>query len=407
MHRIKVLQRVLGFLLCSFITLSVDCLEAQSPVSGTSITPVFESTNLWNAGVGGYLTYRIPGIVTTKRGTILAYTSARKGPGDWSDIDVVVRRSTDGGHTWDASRVLVGEGHGVTDNPVAISDAQTGAIHFLFQRDYEHCFYMRSDDDGLTFTKPVDITSVFEQFRPEYDWHVIAPGVGHAIQLSSGRLLVPLWMSLGAPSGPHSRQHRPSAVSTIYSDDHGQSWKRGAIIVNTTKDYPNPSESMAVQLSNGGVMISIRNESKRHRRLVSISPDGISHWTKPEFSDQLFEPVCAASIIAVKRPSSAANSLLLFSNPDSEDIKVKGRNKFHALARQNLTVRSSDNDGASWQTKKVVDPGVAGYSDLSQGADGMIYLIYEGGSVDGSETTNDHVFFTRFNFTWLFGSTLK
>jgi sialidase-1 len=373
-------------------------LQALSQGGASPSGEFFESQNLWNAGVGGYATYRIPGVVVSKRGTIIAYTSARKNIGDWSDIDIVVRRSVDGGRNWEPSRVLVGDAHGVTDNPVAIVDRESGAIHFLFQEDYARCYYTRSDDDGKTFSKPVDITSVFEQFRSEYDWHVIAPGVGHAIQLRSGRLLVPLWMSLGAVSGPNSREHRPSAVATIYSDDHGKTWKRGAIILNTSDEYPNPSESMAVQLSDGRVMMNIRNESTRHRRLISISPDGVNDWSKPVFEEQLFEPVCAASIISLPSQTATGKPLLLFSNPDSEAIKGVGKNEFRA--RQNLTVRSSDNDGVTWNTAKVIDPGVTGYSDLAA-TNGMIYIVYEGGSIRGSDTNNAHLVFARFNTAWL------
>lgn len=364
--------------------------------------PGFESTNLWNARDGGYQTYRIPGVIVTPRGSVLAYTSARVSPGDWSDIDIVIRRSTDDGKTWSPSRVLVGQTDGVTDNPVAIPDGQTGAVHFLYQHNYERCYYMRSDDDGKSFSKPVDITPVFEKFRPEYDWQVIAPGVGHALQLQSGRLLVPVWMSSGTPTGPHQRAHRPSAVATIFSDDHGKTWKRGAIVLDTTPEWPNPSESMAVQLSDGRVMLNIRNESSRRRRLVSISPDGISNWSKPQFDDQLFEPICAASIIAAPQLGTRKRPFLLFSNPDSEDIKCNGKMPY--TARQYLTVRTSSDDGSTWTTKKLIDPGVTGYSDLAVGHDGTVFLIYESGSVNGSETNNAHVILARFNRAWLMSS---
>lgn len=373
--------------------------SAQVTARRTADKPWFESANLWNARDGGYETYRIPGLVVTPRGSVLAYASARVSPGDWSDIDVVMRRSTDGGQTWSASRVLVGDTKGVTDNPVAIADAQTGAVHFLFQHDYERCYYMRSDDDGKSFSKPVDITDVFEKFRPEYDWHVIAPGVGHALQLKSGRLLVPVWMSTGVPLGPHQRAHRPSAVATIYSDDHGKTWNRGAIVLNTTQEWPNPSESMAVQLSDGRVMLNIRNESSRRRRLVSISPDGISNWSKPQFDEQLFEPICAASIIAAPQLGADNRPLLLFSNPDSEQIA--GNGKMPYTARQFLTVRTSTDDGKTWATKKLIDPGVTGYSDLAVAPDGTIFILYESGSVNGSETNNAHLILARFNRAWL------
>jgi sialidase-1 len=362
---------------------------------------LFESTNLWNAGIGGYQTYRIPGIVVSKRGVLIAYTSARRtlDLGDWSNINIVLRRSIDGGRSWEASRRIAGDSHGTTDNPVAIVDRQTGALHFLFQKNYARCYYMRSNDDGRTFSPPVDITYVFDQFHSEYDWHVIAPGVGHAIQLRSGRLLVPVWMAIGAPEGSVARAHRPSAVATIYSDDHGKTWKRGDIILNDSPETPNPSESMAVQLADGSVMMNIRNESTLHRRLVSISPDGISHWSKPRFDDQLFEPVCAASIVRYSIRPPDAHTRILFSNPDSEGIAGVGAHQFHA--RQVLTVRLSLDEGQTWPVKKVVDPGVTGYSDLAVGPDKTIDCIYESGANRGHETDNTHITVARFNLAWL------
>ena len=373
---------------------SIACLAAPTGDS-------FESTNLWNAGIGGYQTYRIPGIVVSKRGVVIAYTSARRTLelGDWSNIDIVLRRSIDGGRTWEPSRRIAGDSHGTTDNPVAIIDRQTGILHFLFQKNYARCYYMQSKDDGRTFTEPVDITYVFEKFRPEYDWHVIAPGVGHAIQLKSGRLLVPVWLAIGAQEGPIVRAHRPSAVATIYSDDHGKTWKRGDIIVNDSPETPNPSESMAVQLADGSVMMNIRNESTLHRRLVSISPDGVSHWSKPKFDDQLFEPVCAASIVRYSTHPPDDRDRILFSNPDSEGIPGVGAHQFHA--RQVLTVRMSYDEGQTWPVKKVIDPGVTGYSDLAVAPDKTIYCVYEAGANRGKETDNSHVTVARFNLAWL------
>src|SRR6202789_1115179 len=374
---------------------SAACLAAPAP------SEQFESTNLWNAGVAGYQTYRIPGIVVSKRGVVIAYTSARRTLelGDWSNIDIVLRRSVDGGRTWEPSRRIAGDSHGTTDNPVAIVDRQTGVLHFLFQKNYARCYYMQSKDDGRTFTEPVDITEVFDKFRPEYDWHVIAPGVGHAIQLKSGRLLVPVWLAIGAQEGPVARAHRPSAVATIYSDDHGKTWKRGDIIVNDSPETPNPSESMAVQLADGRVMMNIRNESTLHRRLVSISPDGASHWSKPTFDDQLFEPVCAASIVRYSTHPPDDRDRILFSNPDSEGIPGEGAHRFHA--RQVRTVRMSYDEGQTWRVKKVIDPGVTGYSDLAVAPDKTKYDVYEAGANRGHETDNSHVTVARFNLAWL------
>jgi sialidase-1 len=383
------------------ISNSSSCFSAPQKQSSAPIANGFESVNLWNGGIGGYGTYRIPGIVVTKRGTVIAYTSARRDLsfGDWSDIDIVLRRSTDGGRTWEPSRRIAGDSKGVTDNPVAIVDSETGVIHFLFQKDYARCYYMHSEDDGRTFSEPVDITAVFEQFRTEYDWHVIAPGVGHAIQLRNGRLLVPIWMSIGKQESPRIRAHRPSAVATIYSDDHGRTWKRGDIIVNSSDQIPNPSESMAVQLSDGSVMMNIRNESTRHRRVVSVSPDGATHWSTPRFDETLFEPVCAASIIRYSLDRRGGRGSILFSNPDSETIPGVGMFQFRA--RQNLTLRMSYDEGRTWPVQRVIDPGVTGYSDLAVGPDKTIYCIYESGAIRGSEGNNPHITVARFNLAWL------
>lgn len=381
----------------SQLSLSPGRAQQPEPLQGSEN---FTSTVLWTAGVGGYTTYRIPGIVSTKRGVMLAYTSARMGANDWADIDIVLRRSTDHGKTWSESRRIAGKTEGTTDNPVAIPDYQTGAVHFLFQHNYERAYYMRSDDDGKTFTKPVDITEVFEQFRPEYDWHVIAPGVGHALQLKNGRLVVPIWMSTGAPTGPKSRAHRPSAVATIFSDDHGETWKRGAIIVNSSDEIPNPSESMAVQLADGRVLMSIRNESTKNRRVFSISPDGAKDWTKPEFDEGLFEPICAASIVRFATSPADSDPRLLFSNPDSETLPVVNPNRPNR-PRQMLTIKLSTDSGKTWSVHRVLDPGVAGYSDLAVDGEKNIYVMYEEGSIKGSETNNTHTILVKFPIDWL------
>jgi sialidase-1 len=377
------------------LSFGMPCL-AQRPAPDAEN---FQSVNLWTAGTGGYATYRIPGIAISRRGVILAYTSARHGTSDWADIDIVMRRSKDGGRTWTTSERFAGDGKGVTDNPVAIPDYQNGSVHFLYQHNYERCYYMRSDDDGKTFTRPVDITPVFEQFRAEYDWHVIAPGVGHALQLKSGRLLVPIWMSLGEPTSPTSRAHRPSAIATIYSDDHGKTWKRGAIVTNSTDVLPNPSESMAVQLADGRVYLSIRNESKSYRRAYSVSPDGISNWTKPAFNDELFEPICAAGIVRYATSPLDHDPRILFSNPDSEAIAPNPKRL--ARPRQVLTLRMSQDNAATWPVHRIIDPGVAGYSDLAVDRRKNIFVLYEEGAINGSETNNPRIVLDRLDAAWL------
>ena len=200
--------------------------------------------DLFHSGKDGYTCYRIPAMVVTKRGVVLVFCAARKGGGgDWDPINIAMRRSTDNGRMWEPRRILLDQGKATVDNPTPIGDRQTGSVHFLYQVNYARCYYMRSDDDGQTFTEPVDITPVFEQFRKEYKWNVIAPGPGHGIQLDNGRLLVPVWLSSGG------YVHRPSCMATIYSDDHGKTWQRGDVVGHSTTRTPNPNEMTSITTS--------------------------------------------------------------------------------------------------------------------------------------------------------------
>ena len=276
----------------------------------------FSSANLWNAGIGGYATYRIPGIVVTKKGTVLAYAAARRTLGsDWADADIVLRRSVDGGRTFSDSQRIAGM-QGTTDNPTAIADKGNGAVYMLFQRDYATCYFMRSEDDGRTFSTPIDITAVFNAFRAEFNWNVLAPGPGHAIVSRKGRIIVPVWLAAGTPTADGRRLHRPSAVATVYSDDHGSTWRAGSIVLASHDALLNPSETTVAELSDGRIMLNLRSESPHHRRLVSYGPDGATRWTAPVPDEALFDPICAAGL--VRYPSSPDHpATLLFSNPDS------------------------------------------------------------------------------------------
>ncbi|MEK0449320.1 MAG: hypothetical protein RL088_1588 [Verrucomicrobiota bacterium] len=377
------------------LLLSVVALFASPAVAAQP-----ETADVFPPEMGGIKRYRIPGMVVTQKGTVLAYCEARKnGAADWGEIEVHLRRSTDGGKTWRPAQHIAhsgarlegnphkkeGPGEQTVNNPVAIVDQKSGAIEFLYCINYARCFAMRSTDDGVTWTAPVDITASFEPFRAKYDWKVIATGPGHGIQTKAGRLVVPIWLAYGKDGA-----HAPSAAGTIFSDDHGRTWQAGDICLPNEGEFGNPNETMITELSDGRVMLVNRNVSKPNRKLVTTSPDGARNWTTPVFHDQLWEPICMASIIA--HPSKPGT--LLFSAPQTLSLdkygveKPAGRGK-----RENLTIKISRDDGKTWPIGKTLDAGPSAYSDLAVLPDGTVLCLYE---------RNDSIACARFQPAWLF-----
>jgi sialidase-1 len=377
--------------------------------------PWLEKADLFEAGKGGHKLYRIPGLVVTARGTVLVYCEARRHTGlDWDDIEILLRRSTDGGTTWSepkplprpagpfgrnpaaVARGLAHEGEITFNNPVAIAD-RGGPVHFLYCVDYGRCFCLRSDDGGATFGPPVEITRTFEQFHKDYDCRVFGTGPGHGIQLKDGRLVVPAWLSTGAGNNAH----HPSVVATIGSDDGGKSWRRGDIVANETDSLLDPSETVVAQLADGRVMVNMRNQSPQHRRAVAFSPDGMTGWTRPVFDDQLREPICMASLCRLSEKGPSDRNRLLFANPDNPDVGQNGA-AGRMYARKNLTVKLSYDEGRTWPVSRVLEPGTSGYSDLAVGPDGTIYCLYERGSTDGKDHfATQALTLARFNLEWL------
>lgn len=314
---------------------------------------------------GQYSSMRIPALVITKKGTLLAFAAGRIESGsDWAAMDLLLRRSEDGGNTWGEIQVVAGrQGSTPTDNPTPIV-AKDGSVHLIYQRDYARAYHIKSVDEGKTWSEPKDITGAFDAFKPEYNWKVLAPGPGHSIQLKNGRLIVPVWLADSDVETP-KRSHRPSRIATIYSDDLGETWKRGALVPDVV-GFKNPSETMAVQLRDGRVMLNIRNESTQRRRGVSISKDGISGWSDPTYIEDLFEPICMASIIGTRYKRK---NYLVFVNPDSEHIEKH--------PRENLTIKLSKDEGKTWPVSKVLNEGSSGYADLAIGDDHTVYCLYE------------------------------
>jgi len=168
--------------------------------------------------ISGYYVFRIPSIVTTQKGNILVFAEGRKGKGgDWDPSNIVYRASYDSGTTWTPLAVLADNGNTTCSNAVPILDFFNDKVHLLYTVGYKNVYYRCSIDEGVSWDEPIDITDVFEVFKEKYPWKVIVTGPGHGTQLSTGRILVPIWLSesAGVDSATNTLTHYPSVTSLM------------------------------------------------------------------------------------------------------------------------------------------------------------------------------------------------
>jgi sialidase-1 len=329
---------------------------------------------VFTSGQDGYHTYRIPAILRTAKRTLLAFCEGRKDSGrDWGDIDLLVKRSRDGGRTWSRQVVVADFGGDTIGNPAPVLDRRTGTIWLLLTRnpgDIQEAkirpglsghtrtvWVTHSKDDGLTWAPPTDITAWVK--LPDWDWYATGPGNG--IQLRSGRMVIACDHNRGSTSRRYSH--------VIYSDDGGTTWKVGG------SAGPDCNESAVAELSGGSLMLNMRSYAGKNRRAVSISRDGGLSWSDPVLDDTLVEPVCQASLI---RFGKGKKAVLLFSNP--ADTK-----------RVNMTVRLSRDDGKTWTGAMRIHAGPAAYSNLVELDGRTAGLLYE----RGARGTYERITFTR------------
>lgn len=331
-----------------------------------------ESTTVYKKGMAGYSTFRIPAIVRTKGNVLLAFAEARRdNGGDAGNIDLVVRRSEDGGRTWGEMIVVWDDADNTCGNPAPVVDWRSGRVVLVMtwnrgedkEKDIMHnrsidtrCVYVAySDDEGVSWSEPREITSTAK--LPAWGWY--ATGPCHAVQMRGGaydgRLVVPC---------DHSEQANGEVVYNshlLLSDDGGATWRIGAILRGG-------NESTAVQRKDGSIMLNARWQlgKDRYARHYAISDDGGLTMGDVVRDATLIEPVCQGTIIGYQ-PKSRPSDDLLFCNPAS------------TKRRELLTLRRSRDGGESWSEGIVINSGPSAYSDVVVLKGGHVGVLCEVG----------------------------
>ncbi len=338
--------------------------------------PPAEQVDVFRAGDDGYHTFRIPALLETNKGTLLAFCEGRRqSSGDTGDIDVVLKRSGDGGGTWSPLRLVADAGADTIGNPCPVQERKTRRIYLPLtgnpgsvteRQMVDHTvdarrsvFVTYSDDDGESWAKLEQITASVR--KPEWTWYATGPGVG--IETRKGRLVIPC---------DHAVEGSRDSYSHIfYSDDGGRSWQLGGSAGAGT------NECQVAELGDGTLLLNMRSYHGKNRRAVSRSRDGGLTWSPVEWDEALIEPVCQASLIAVR-------GMLYFSNPAS-------------TKRERLTVRRSSDGGRAWNAGRVLHQGPAAYSSLAPAGRSHLGCLYE----CGEKNPYERIVYARFSRSWV------
>ena len=375
------MSRILTCVIIGLLFGSVSSLEAAETFK----------TTVWKSGEGDYHTYRIPSVIRTMNGTLLAFCEGRKsGRGDAGNIDLLLKRSSDGGRTWSDDIVLWDDGGNTCGNPCPVVDETTGTIWLLLTHNLGHdhesdiikkkaestrtVWVSHSSDDGSTWATPSEITKSTKE--PGWGWYATGPGVGIQIKHGphKGRLVIPCDHSYDDPNGKLQGGGFEFGAHSIHSDDHGKTWQLGGTI------RPKANECQVVERDDaaGGLLMNMRSYFGRQRRTHSVSSDGGTTWSSPVDAPQLVEPVCQGSILRLTWEKDGSPGVLLFSNPASEKSRV------------NMTVRASFDDGSSWPVARVLNTGPAAYSCLVGLPDNAFGCLYETGEKNAYESIVFH-----------------
>jgi sialidase-1 len=335
----------------------------------------------------GYGAYRIPSLICTPKGTLLAFCEGRAG-NDQSSTDMVLKRSLDGGKTWLPMQVIVKAVPEAAMDPTAVFDRITNTVLLVYEiwpeipkgeklgehkrtpglgRDSITNWVMTSKDEGATWSEPVNITAMTK--KPE--WAETGHGPGLGIQTRSGRIVIPCF-----ETRQDDTKWGTSWNFTIYSDDHGKTWQ-----MSDNEVGPDVNESQVAELNDGSLYLNMRSHGKGCR-VGAISKDGGKTWSESFDIPDLPDAGCQACLLRYTWPDApAGKSRILYSKPATPNRHVG-------------TVRLSYDEAKTWPVAKVVCKDYFGYSCLTVMPDGMIGCLFETAGCS-------KIAFTEFSLEWL------
>lgn len=337
-----------------------------------------EVSTVFRAGGEGYASIRIPAVLATRAGTVLAFAEGRVVAHDQAENDIVLKRSADGGRTWSPLQVVAERGKDSLNNPCVVEDAKSGRLILMFQVYPAHIreagrieagcegtntilsLVTASEDDGKTWSPAKDVT---KQVKHPAGATTLAGGPGIGLQLRhgphAGRLVMPF------NEGPFGRWQ----VYAAFSDDGGATWTAGgnapgALVADAKgRAGSRVNEVQMVELDDGSILLNSRNPAGPRNRTAAVSRDGGRTWSEVRIVPELFDAPCMASVLRVE---PGGRGRLLFSGP------TKGGRRDGALS-------SSEDNGATWRRCAAIRDGPFAYSCLVSLPDGRVGCLYETG----------------------------
>lgn len=352
------------FLALFLIVAFISTLEIKGSEDIMCIKDSMLQVSVFSAGDDQIDSFRIPTIVTSKKGTLLLFTEARKvSSTDKTPTEIALKRSEDNGQTWSDINILTQSGSDAFMDPVALVDKVTGKI-FLFTTLWpsdDHstlgntAWLMTSEDDGITWTKPYDITK--EIVAPNHYIGGFGPGSG--FQMTGNQFKNRLILPTRQTDGETSKNR------TVYSDDHGKTWNIG-------EKAPDSGEYQIAESPKNRLIYNLR--AGKGKRVVSSSLDGGITWNKSHIDFNLQSSVdyggCMGSVLGIDNILFYVGSAGGLGSKTNED-------------RQNLFIYRSLDGGKTWNNKCLLHDKSAGYSCITQLLDGRLAIAFEASDSDG------------------------